>query len=44
MTDYLIEHAWKGGYGKPFRANCTICGERKQMPIHTEVTKNDNEV
>ena len=27
-------HQWKGGSGKPFRANCTVCGERKQRPIH----------
>ena len=43
MNGYTQErHAWKGGYGRPFGANCTVCCERKQRPIHTEVTKDDH--
>ena len=26
----LLKHTWKGGSGRPFRANCTICGKTKQ--------------
>jgi len=34
-------HEWKGGNGPPFRANCTICGARKQDPLHKVTSQVD---